>query len=1050
MCEAVEGFGGAVRALMGDGIAAFFGIETAREDDTERAARAALEIRKVIAQYSSEVREAWGITNFQVRVGVNRGRVAVGLVGGNDPLTTALGDPVNVAARLQSAARPGTVLVGGSVAALLEGRFALRRMGPIAIRGRTVPVEAFELSAEQTEPHIRYGSPFVGRSRELRAISSMVDELQEGRGQICFVLGEGGLGKSRLMSEARARTSSDVLWLEGFCDPMDHRLPFEPFVQALRGWLGIAQRASPIETRVRLVTRGGALFGDRFEDVAGYLARLLGVELTGKLHRRLDGLPQAALSAGLWRSYSDWLVAIARTQPVVLAIDNFGCASTASAELAKALLESVEAAPIALLFTMRPDVRSPGWEARSTALASLRSRCVEIELSSLAPADCQELLDGMDSSCVLADSLRELIVQRAEGNPLYVEELYAALVQAPEMPHLDDISGALPGALEALLLSRIDALPIESRSLLQSAAVLGRRFARDVLVEMNPTCDFNRALSALLRADVIREFGREPAGYTFRHGLIREAVLSTLTPSRYRRLNAHAAQALESWGAFDLERDAEVLAGYYLAAGDMNSAISSLEQLGNRLAMVYRLPDAKALFQRCLDELEDEGPIADRLRISMKQAEVQWSLGDVRDSIRLVDVAIGLEKGHGQAALMLAKAERLVALGKVSEAKRILSSCLSNEIDGKERVRALVLRGGLGLAHGDLALVDDSIREIGEFTALDPDSAFQVASLIAGTHATKGSLDEAEFWALRAQTLSDQVGRVCDQLSARRHVAIVCMLKGCVREAFELQKQVYDTSARLHLGAQRIEAGVNLISVAELVGELDYGLKVGSDLMNTMPASSLNGVMCNLACIRIELGDPETAEELANGVLTAVGETRTWERSVASRVLATGEALRGEHLKAKSRLLQLRQESEGHERASERMLVDCSLANLAWLERDADGARQRAKDVLASVGTLDKVVALSAERQMLEILGSFGEPVLERLSALGGAAGQMGLRLEEGRVYVSLGALDAERSEDHFERARQIFEETGCKRGLDEIQDARHRLLQSACASQAR
>jgi len=217
MSRAVHEYGGAVQAYMGDGICAYFGVPTAREDDPERAARAALRIVEVVREYAADVERAWGIEGFDLRVGINTGQAAVGLVGAVDEQTVAYGDPVNVAARLQSSAEPGTIVVGEQAAHRLSHRFVLEPLGSLAIRGRENEVEVHRLvgAREQEEDHPLV--PIVGRDAEVERIRLAADELVRGRGQVVLVVGDAGIGKTRLLEELRAIVGDDAVWLEGRC-----------------------------------------------------------------------------------------------------------------------------------------------------------------------------------------------------------------------------------------------------------------------------------------------------------------------------------------------------------------------------------------------------------------------------------------------------------------------------------------------------------------------------------------------------------------------------------------------------------------------------------------------------------------------------------------------------------------------------------------------------------------------------------------------------------------------------------------------------------------
>jgi len=568
MSRAVEEYGGTVQAYQGDGICAYFGVPAAHEDDPERAARAALRILEVIRGYADDIESAWGISGFAVRVGINSGPAAVGLVGTADPQVVALGDATNVAARLQAAADPGTIVAGEVTARRLGHRFVLEPFGEITVKGRESPVTTSLLVRAKEREAVAASTPLVGREAELRQLHAVVDDLAAGRGRVVLLVGEPGMGKTRLLTEASTLVADRVTWLRGHCHSYGG-LPAWPFVEILLEWLGAEIGEPEIAIRTKARAGLGALFGNDLDDVLAPLAGLLRLRLEPSL---------APSGEGIDRAYLRWLEALAARQPVIVAIEDAHWADAQTRELAEALLELTDRAPVALVVTEEPIAGSEGAALRLHAVSRYAHRTTVLSLGPLSDADSDELLTGVvEHELDAATRLR--LIREAEGNPLYLEELARAFLEGALEPRgrtWTVTAGSLellPPTLENLLVARIDRQPDGPRRLAQFAAAIGRRFPVDVLEQVSGE-SVHEALTALLRGEIVREVSRYPVlECVFTHGLLREAVLSTLTSARKRSLYASIAAAFESLYADSLDEHLERLAHYHAQAGSLPKAL---------------------------------------------------------------------------------------------------------------------------------------------------------------------------------------------------------------------------------------------------------------------------------------------------------------------------------------------------------------------------------------------------------------------------------------------------------------------------------------------
>jgi len=627
MCHAVEQFGGEVQSHMGDGIAAFFGVPAAHEDDPERAARAAMRILDLVTEYARDVEAAWGISDFSARVGINTGEVAVGFVGAADPRTVTLGDAANVAARLQSAADPGAAVVGEATAKSIVNRFELQPLGDVQVKGRTQAVGLWRLVGLQASTTTHPLSPLVGRLQEMQRLHAVLEDLVAGRGQLLMLVGEAGIGKTRLLAEVRGLATGRVTWLEGGCLSFGTESLYAPFIEMLRKWIGVEEGEAELAVRTKLRAKLGLLPASQLADVLPYLSRLLALKLDQEEETRMRQLSPEELAAEVRRAYVTWIDALAAQGPVVVAIEDIHWADRSTRMLAEDLLQLADTAPILLIAVTRIDPESEGWKLRVRGLTDFAHRAVELRLGPLADDAADQLLRSRPQSHALDESELAQIVMGAEGNPLYLEELLNAFVEGKgtrsrhTWAPTSFTSARLTPTLESLLLARIDRLPPESRRLAQVAAIIGRSFPQKVLQHVAHSDDLEGELAMLLRADVIRELRRYPEPeYVFRHGLLRQASLSALPAARRRELYGSVAAAFETLFASSLDDYLDVLANYHARSDHPEKALGYLERAAER-AVALDAPDQAAdLCHRAIKIAEKIGDEGGKARIEERMA----------------------------------------------------------------------------------------------------------------------------------------------------------------------------------------------------------------------------------------------------------------------------------------------------------------------------------------------------------------------------------------------------------------------------------------------
>jgi ABC-type transport system substrate-binding protein/class 3 adenylate cyclase len=622
MREEVERFGGTVAQLTGDGVLALFGAPTAHEDDSERAVRAALALRDSLARYATEVAPAYGI-ELTARVAVNTGPVVVPQRDAPpDVLYNALGDTVNVAARLQAF---GDLVLGPATARQVEESFELEELGELELKGRSGPVSAFRVVGIREQPGARLETPLVGRERELAALTGALDGLFEGRGVIVSITGEPGIGKSRLVAEEEERFDGRIRFLAGHAVSYAEAIPYWPVRELIRTWLGLG--VSDAEARIRLELRAelARTLADEAEEAYPFLAALLGVALEPEQDQRMREFAGDAVQHQTF----DWLYrlvcALARERPLCLVLEDLHWSDEATLSLLEELLPAAEQTAVAFVLVHRSDPDHSAWQLVDRARRRFRRLFLELELEPLTHVDTHALAEA-DAGGELPEELTQLLAERAGGNPYFVGE---ALRDLRERDALEEENGrvvlvgeaAIPAALQEALQARLDRLDPEARELITTAAVIGRIFSLPLLERLLPRARLLPTLSELQWLQLVVEERSVPAPeYRFRHGLVQEVAYGTLVEARRRELHLRVGEAL-----VELHRDspAEVyglLARHFAEADEPKRAVEYLLKAGDAARAAFAEDEAIELYRRVLVFMERTGDEASARETLLKIA----------------------------------------------------------------------------------------------------------------------------------------------------------------------------------------------------------------------------------------------------------------------------------------------------------------------------------------------------------------------------------------------------------------------------------------------
>ncbi|HKZ08336.1 MAG TPA: AAA family ATPase [Methylomirabilota bacterium] len=835
----VHRYEGTINQFLGDGFMALFGAPVAHEDHERRAILSALGIQRALRARQAQAPE-WAGHDLRVRIGMNSGPVVVGSIGNNLRMDfTAVGDTTNIAARLQAEAEPDGILASETVVRPLRDFLDVQELGPRPIKGRAEPVVTYRvlgllsrhspLEAAVTRPR----SALVGRERELAALRWALGDVERGVGRAVGLIGDPGVGKSRLLLELRREIEArPVAWLEGHCVSYGRGVPYLPWIDVLRGRFGIDERAAPDVVADKLRGALGAL-GLTARETLDHVLRLL-------VGDRADGPPLSpeAIQSGTMEALRQIVLRTSEREPTVLAIENLHWMDRSSEELLDAVVDTATRARILVVGTYRAPYR-PRWMERA--------HVHQLALAPLTPEESLAIVRAAPAGGGLPEATVAEILSKSEGNPFFIEELTRHVLEHRQ----GRTDGELPGTIQEVVMARIDRLPAEAKRLVQEASVIGRLVPRGLLVALWGQAEsLDAPLADLQRLDLVHEetSGGEPI-YVFKHALIQEVAYGSLLTPRKQGLHARVAAAIESLHAGRLEDVDDRLAYHYARTTASDKAIEYLGRLAARAARWYANAEAVAAYGEALAHARrlPPGPERDRqcLALSLRQAHSLHFLGRFDEILELLLRQEGELKRLGDHALageyyfrlgrtydVLADHERAVESARraIDEAERTGDRTVEGKAHfvlayvgywtgrydqgvahGRQAVAALESspeRWWLGEAHWVVGInhimtgqFDTALAALGRAQAvgeslMDPRLQSTVAFTTGGIHALLGTFDLAIERCRRAIELArDPVGTAV----ARGFLGASLLEKGDVEAAIPLLERSVEQLGRFRI-----------------------------------------------------------------------------------------------------------------------------------------------------------------------------------------------------------------------------------------------------------
>jgi class 3 adenylate cyclase/tetratricopeptide (TPR) repeat protein len=812
MMEAVHRYEGTVNQVMGDGIMALFGAPIAHEDHAVRACYAALRMQQAVARYADDLRQREAL-DVQIRVGLNSGEVVVRTIGSDLHMDyTAVGQTTHMAARMEQLARAGTTLVTSNTLRLVEGYVDVKPLGLVPVRGLSEPIEIFEVAGAgpartRFQVAARRGlTRFVGRDAELEQLRHAQQLAGAGHGQVVAIVGEAGLGKSRLVDEfTRSHRLQGWLVLANASVPYGKATSYLPVIDLLRGYFKIQDRDDLREIREK-VTGKLLTLDESLKPTLPALLALLDVPVEDPVWQALDPAQRRQHTLDAVRRL---LLREAREQPLLLIFEDLHWIDGETQSFLGGLIESLPTARLLLLVNYRPEYQHP-WGGK-TYYRQLR-------IDPLPSKSADELLDEILGTDITLGPLKRLLVERTEANPLFLEESVRALVETGALivergtyrltRSVEQLT--IPATVQAILAARIDRLAPDAKRLLQAAAVVGKDIPMPLLLAIAdaPEHEVRAELTRLQAAEFLYETGLFPdLEYTFKHALTHEVAYQELLHERQRALHARIAEAIEQLSTERVTEQVELLAYHALRGEQWDKALSYCRQAGAKAVSRAGYREAVTYGDQALLVLthlpDDPDRQAQKIDVHLALQLSLWQVGEVPRMIDHLEQAERLATALGDenrlGAVFFDTSFHLFLIGqhdRALEAGQRALAIAKNRGDARLEIETNLSLGRIYTTLGDYGAAMDCLRwnvtslegdrlreQFGERYSQEGVPNLQSRSWLGRCLAERGAFGDALALTEGVMEISERTTRPFTRVAACRDLGHVYLWRGDVDKA---------------------------------------------------------------------------------------------------------------------------------------------------------------------------------------------------------------------------------------------------------------------------
>ena len=975
MAEAVHRYEGTVNQFLGDGLMALFGAPVALEDHALRAAQAALAIRETLAGYSEQLKHEHGV-EIQLRVGLNTGLVVVGRIGDDLRMDyTAVGDATNLAARIQALAEPGAILVTETTHRLIEGYVRSEALGLMPIKGRGEPVAVFRITGRRRARRRfdvmaeRGLTPLAGREGELQLLHDCLKRVKAGQGQAVTIVGDAGVGKSRLVHEFhRSLGGERVTWLEGHCMAYGQIAPYLPVLEGLRASFGIEDGDNQLQIEEKLRQGVRQLDAAGLEWTLPFLCELL----TSREDPTLRHLEPKEKRKKTFEAMLALTVAGAQRRLLIIVQEDLHWIDKTSEDYLAFLVVSLAGLRALLITTQRP-----GYAIRWAD----KTYHTRIALTLLDEREVETMVTGLLGTAGLPDELLRLVQERAEGNPLFVEEITTSLQERGVLVRTNDgvrwARGApveFPSTVQDIIRARLDRLEDPVKRTAQTAAVIGREFGLGLLARISElSAEVQGYLETLTHLELIHEKRFSPEiEYVFKHAVIQDVAYQSLLLQRRKDLHTAIGTAIEELYADRLDEQAAILSYHYARSHRPDRAVGFALVAGDRAAKLYANAEAATYYEEALRILGNlpVSPQRDELHVdaTIKLASVattrQHFERDMTNLDATLTVARRLDNQRRTAQVLYWIARTHYVRGNLNKAVQFAEQSLvlgDTLPDDDVVVWPVNLIGRIYTVLGDYAKATSMLQRcVPLFERLGNLNELATASGILGVAlAVTGQFQEALKFADQGLRIAHEIQNLPAQAADYYYRAWVYEQQG------EWARVVDDCRAGLEV-AERIPDPFRIYALTCLLGQglfrqgeeqrgleaLLRGIRLAEELGTTYLLAWAVTWLCDAHLSR---GDGEAALACASRARSLVGTgTELYGESLASRcygeALCQSDSARLEEAEAHIRRAIAIQEQNGMKPQLARSYVAC--ARFLKAKGEIDEAREclhKARDLFRAL-----------------------------------------------------------------------------------------------------